>query len=789
MKRTLLVGAAVLMAFVVIFIGCDNPVTNPESLTTVKENASIGAPNVQAVVYPGAIVVGWDPVKDASGYVVYRRDDTTKVVERKTAVAVQGITGTESESLSYPDIISATNPLYDGRSYTYFVAATSGQSTSGRSVDTPINNGPQGDTEIVWEGQGSVTVTARLPADYTVPTIENLDAVKVFTYLTSGAVDVSATPTEQLKVTWKALEYNPAVNVRVVYSYGKTPVGFSVTPKAVSSGLASTLYSLVGGENTISVQAIFGDGSYYDTPDATTITETSALTLLPQVADFKATRAADDSNYVTLKWDLSELAAAGSAGYKVYRAQFTGTNTPDTDDGDAVYGNVSIVGDWAPVDISKVELITSTTTYKVTDPTVVLVDQNYVYAILAVNGTAKSSSPKLALVEDTTLVKPKGFGNFTVLDGPKVQISFANDGLTSYELSRALITFAPGVTPHEYTQPLTINDYENPIAKAAGDVPEGWVTYIDTPATRSYYRYKLVVVKNGLTATFYKNLVDAPYSDAVNLTGTVASSTKKYKAIDFKVTNGLSTLDTGTDLSVDIFRADSDGDGKEKTAFTKITTATFTAGLPEDSIIYTDADSVLKLGYTYVYRFEVRKGTATNVLQKSTARCAITTQDVKPSDAYTAFSNAVTSDPTSYVNGNSMAIIVSRNASNTAVNLLNGAQVYRALKTATTEAGLSTAKAVLETAVVSTISFQSAAPTSGTWAGKLQKGDYYFTITWPGTSTSFRQYLYTVYNENGEPNKSTSNANNYKVITVAISSSDTKYDNITPSQEDYDFSN
>jgi hypothetical protein len=85
MNKLFFTFTAVLAASAVFFAACQDPVTNPSSITNVDGFNEISGPEwVKATAYPGAIFVAWAFNKDAKTYSVYRqradgRDQLTRL--------------------------------------------------------------------------------------------------------------------------------------------------------------------------------------------------------------------------------------------------------------------------------------------------------------------------------------------------------------------------------------------------------------------------------------------------------------------------------------------------------------------------------------------------------------------------------------------------------------------------------------------------------------------------------------------------------------------------------------
>lgn len=108
-KLCKIVGFSLLALSGLIFESCSND--SSEDVTTV---VTLDKPaNVNVTSFAGGNYISWDSVKDATGYEVYR-------VENSKAVF---LTQTSSSARNWADIVSSTNALTDGTYYTYEVVA------------------------------------------------------------------------------------------------------------------------------------------------------------------------------------------------------------------------------------------------------------------------------------------------------------------------------------------------------------------------------------------------------------------------------------------------------------------------------------------------------------------------------------------------------------------------------------------------------------------------------------------------------------------------------------------
>jgi hypothetical protein len=355
MKKLLLLSVAVLAVFSLAFTACDSAVG---STTVTQGYSKIDNPVVTAKTFPGAIMVSWLPVKDAVGYKVIRRDNTTGIVKVGAAQWVAGDASYGGINSYYVlDVTKVSDELVNGRSYTYQVIATNVLGIDAAIVAVGTTNWAD-ETVPILNGKTEVTVSANVPANYTVPAITDIQTVQI--------VD-PADNSDWLKITWKAGDYNPAVKSTVTYSYGtaqdlgagtaavgsfKIEVGGAAGVNAGQKGSYTALVPVIGGDNTITISNVFGDGLYYVAPATATATKvhTGSKTNLGTITGFNATVGTtnDDKKVVTLAY--TGLNTAGTfdtaAVEKLYRAEIV-----EKTDVNSSFITGNTVTNWTAVDL------------------------------------------------------------------------------------------------------------------------------------------------------------------------------------------------------------------------------------------------------------------------------------------------------------------------------------------------------------------------------------------------------------------------------------------------------
>jgi hypothetical protein len=567
MKKALYLSVAAVSLFAMIFAGCDGS----QDIFQEKDYAAISAPqNLKATAQPGLNVITWDVVKDAkSGYEVTRKD------------AVTGEVKTLAATTPYlADKVGFANQLVDGRKYTYTVVAKSG---------SELRN-----------GSASVDVTAAIPArgDATVVAAPTDIAFKPFA--NEGK--------DQLEVTWTG-DANLSYSAYYVYSDGTVPL---VYERWVTEGtsLKRQTIPFVGGDTSVKIVAKWDGAEYYKSAEASQ-TFSGTGSILPNVSNFSVTP--DSNGIYTLLWNAVDSAT----GYDIWRAEFISgsltENWNDNEEGGYIpsWGGATL-GDWQSIDATSAKKngISFTLTESGVDTS-----KRYIYGIIAKNSEAKSP-----LATDTTNAITQSiattFSSTNIVetkdaDGkPQLTIGVdVADGETVV-LARATVTIAGGIP--------SVGAYT---AVTGGTSAGAHYTWIDKPAIRDSYNYKLTVTKGGISKDIVVYKDNGSYKSS--LENYISVSTQAAPANVYSIRISLSgSLAYTDDLKADIYQAESNSNGApvNPTGWEKITTAPQTyETLSSDGFI----KSGLTVGAYYVYRVVLTStentGKTFNVTSQSTA--------------------------------------------------------------------------------------------------------------------------------------------------------------------------
>jgi hypothetical protein len=648
-----------LLGMSLLLAGCENVASPDSAVTTGVSIPQLPAPgNVRAVAYDGIVFVSWVVVKDATGYQVYRRDSVTGAVY----VASTGWTINAAASTSFIDTVSFSTPLVNGRSYTYTVVAKSGQSTGTTSADSGMTPYGGNEQSLILNSVASASVNAKVPdrATYTIPAPTALET----SIVRDGSFGSDSL--EKVLVVWKA-ELNAKYDVS--YTFGAGDVAYTYyledkeddgTPIITGAGteLGSVKFPLVGGKTTVTVGPYFiGDRDFYKTgaPITKELNENLSTLTAPTLADTDTDNdfPKRDGPNVVIKWNEVTGAASGAAGYAVYKAEFERADSWNVASDDHSSSNIAIKSDWTTVTITGAVL--SGTTYTAVDYNVPL-DKDYVYLIIAKHGDIKSAPRRFFIGKDTLAAAPD-WEPIPVDANTKVQVAFPVETGKTYALARATVTFTDAAIAaedgvKEDTPPATIGEWTN-VTATVSDNP-AYKVFIDTPAKRSSYQYRLNVTEGGVTKSYYKNLYEDPFfvgavkvafktsseDDSVSGTG-VASSIETYKAITLKFDFEVSD----TDLFFNVYRAKWDNiaandKGGVTTKYEKITSAPVAVSSLIDNE-WEDKDAALVVGVWYSYRFEVLSSATSTTALKNTAADDKVEGHVRPATAESNLEDAL----------------------------------------------------------------------------------------------------------------------------------------------------
>jgi hypothetical protein len=576
MKRTLLIGVVMLMAFAAVFIGCES--AYELKLTQTDTIPSLSGPNnLKATPYPGVNLITWDFHKDAKSYSVFRKYTDTGIVTPLGDID-PGVT-------SYEDIVSFSNQLIHGKNYEYTVTVNSGQSTSLRTVDSDA---------VIFDGASSVSVTADIPARNVATASSPVKALTDATLTVGKWVDHNSS--EKLEVYWTVEDGNfSEYKVEYLYGDGTLPVSSSSTLTASGTPLTRATAPLIGGPTAVKVTAYWKEDYY--SPAPLTKTYTGVPTTLPQVTGFNVTNTT--GNVYTLTW----TDVIGATDYDVWKAPVTiGT----VNGGESSISSSWTLGAWTQV--TTTAKTKNATTYTLLE-TSVDISKAYVYIILAKNTTAKSSSPaikatKVITPTDTTTDDFTAAPTTAPGGTPQITISWTKAVDETYVLSRAEVTYDP-----DGNTILSIGPYTT--VSVPADQPSE-VIVIDTPTVRHSYMYNLKVTKtNGSVRNVTQPVKTAPYS-SLNVSASISASPSSTSVYSTDVTVNVSGAGPYTaDLSAEIFQATYDNrTSTENSTWTskgKLTAAQLGAGTGLTV-------SGLTPDQYYVYQAKITSGTGTTTV-------------------------------------------------------------------------------------------------------------------------------------------------------------------------------
>ncbi|MDR2419622.1 MAG: hypothetical protein LBD79_11330 [Treponema sp.] len=326
MRKTLLMGGAVLLVLALVFTGCDNSydVTNTDTIPSLSGPGNLKAANSQK----GVITLTWDRDYNVLRYDVYRQtgdEPAVKLAGTSNPLFTDGLN-------RYDDIVSDTNPLTVDTKYTYTVVAISATSTSQqRSIDV-VQNGVS---------KTDITIPATPTDEYKgIPAKGDTTVVTAVTSLAYAKIKTS-NGNDALQISWDK-NSNPGVWYRL-----------ESNGQSVSSGFSSSIYgskvvyttdqlgNLSDGEKYKASVTAFYNSDYYKAaaPVSVEYTHSDPSSI---ISNFNARPItlytngnANGSYNVSLFWNQSLKAPAGVT-YKLYRHE--GTNIPSGVEWEAVSG-------------------------------------------------------------------------------------------------------------------------------------------------------------------------------------------------------------------------------------------------------------------------------------------------------------------------------------------------------------------------------------------------------------------------------------------------------------------
>jgi hypothetical protein len=576
MKRKFFIAIAGLaLVFAMALVGCTAPISDVSLEKTDTPPSLSGPSNVTARAYEGTILLTWDPVPDATGYKIFRKDNTENISTAIEVASGEYKIGTQ-RTLYYRDTATFDGNLINDHSYTYTVYSLSGMDPTTAAATSFIGNGHT----------SSNAVTAKVPERTVV------DWITVGEVSVEPLVDPLNNSKSEFLVSWDA---KPNLKYQVRYSLGNgTAIGqingvpilptmnypYGSTGYSPLNPRASVRLPITGGENTISVVASFiGDTTYYSKIAVNTQTETLAKSGLSAPQNLSATR---NETTVTLRWND----IAGADAYEVYKAPYNEATE-------------EVTGDWTKVTLSAApnkflngwiasELNVSKESY-------------YYYTVIATkkDGTKSHASNAAPLALDNINI---GYVNVqtsgdTGLSARLIWPRLPDDANVTYTLFRAWVTFK---SVEENYSDSDISAF-GPMTSVAVDrskftTSQGIVDDTSIPATNTYYVYMLVAKKGNRESTTYALLYEkgaycklSRYyleSNASNYHNAVALTLKNFYDYNSGAVHGVKEVDlykqTGSGVSTRVH--------------------TFTNSVAWESFVDTDVTS----GNSYRYTIEVK---------------------------------------------------------------------------------------------------------------------------------------------------------------------------------------
>jgi len=592
MQKRNFFGIAAILVLLFAFIGCSQPADDVNHLIN-----KLDAPtNLKAEAYDGVIITHWDPVINAKGYDVYRRNTKTNVTVKLA---------TATTNLYYIDAVDWNNQLIDKQDYQYTIVSLSGKN----NVDTGV---PGGTEMIVQNSASKIIKKAQIPA-LSAYTVKLTDA-DVSLESAGGKVFVKVTN-----------QPNQAYSIGYTIGAASFVSEFANTSTSADGDwhypIREASFPVVGGKNTVKVVSAFVGGINYYTQGASVLKVTDDLPAGwnwlgdGSLFAFAANR---QEGRVQLLWH----GIPGADGYKIYRAEVSNdkTNLANISTGDSISG-LKVISDWDEVkvssdsvDIPASGLNPAYTQFSAYDP--LSKDTGYyLYTIIATAenggsgaGFALASPHKLGDIDYDDDYNGL-IGTFAIAAGSDAktrQFLWDADTSLTYTLQYAPVT-APNGGSASATNYALSGAYAAIDVKAA-DILEGKavVTKTFTDAeTGSNYIIKLTASKNGInSATAYAFLTDGAFGTTVkfNLSQDTGAEYQNFKTVNLVLS------DNGTfrekDYAFKLYRRVITE--KKVTAFAEVTlpaaAATYKSDAKPNS--WTFQDSGLDPALTYEYKIE-----------------------------------------------------------------------------------------------------------------------------------------------------------------------------------------
>jgi hypothetical protein len=534
--------AIAVVALAVLLIGCDTPI-DPNSMTYGESIPSVGNPSVTAHTWEGIILVSWQPVKDVAKYAIYRRHDNTGDIKNMGVVNLVDADEDKDEG-DLPrilDAVSFDNQLINGHSYTYKVIALSGDPNVAftRAADEdeadPTIAPTYANPGLIWNGEGSATVTANVPnrATYKMREINEADIKieRLDYYASATDKGITGSVADRFLVTWPT---QPNAKYTVYYTLGTQSIIDNAnddTSKGIikkkgslvinndtpgfEKPLGYATFPIIAGKSTVTIITEFLNGAYYNSVSSVAKLVDDLAVLHLDTVKLKAILVDDGrstpNRYVTLKY----TEVPGAVSYAIYKAVVDNKGVGDV---------ITTKSDWTAVattELSRTPTYAKDTTIPVSEvvlrETLDAIDNGdaYVYMIIATGDPAVvpvSQSPTYV----TKLVTPEG--SDTKIEEDDIQYYFENGDKAkpayeititptapdeTYALTRSALTFQKNGEPKSENiikigDPVSVSVPTSNRASALGWA-EPIIVHDTGLAARTGYRYTLTITKDGLT--------------------------------------------------------------------------------------------------------------------------------------------------------------------------------------------------------------------------------------------------------------------------------------------------
>jgi hypothetical protein len=747
MKRTLLPVTAVLVALMLFFAGCQDPLSD-YTVTNKDELPEIAGPEwVKAEALPGANHITWAFTKDAKGYVVYRQ----KVNENGEALSAFEVHEVETTTGEYFDAVKLNNQLEHDALYRYGVIAYTNASLAARSLDY-VKDG------VTYAEPVKANIPAQGTAVAKLGTPEFTDA-----NISTKAVK-NTNGNDELLVSWPSL--HPMFSYNVKYALGNATLAVDISNSySLTYGAVNYYHTpLFGGDTQITLGITFGGDQYYYTPDTFTkaVKETLTQPLNLSLYTYEVSR--NSGSEATITWNGVVNGSSLNVGdYKLYRIEAKNIGTGPVSSNSS---QIEVVGDWTPVTIG----ISSATNggISVTDTGLDPV-KAYLYALYAeVDG--RKSAPKLhGLAAQTVNIDALNFDvetSFTTAtDNTRaysVTIGWNKvEGASVYTLEKAITTKYPTETIGAYTA----------VGTAAPAQVGGRYTVTDTPAIRQSYKYRLTVTVNGVEVVGFRDLNSDPFREYVEGSSfSVNPSSDTAYATDISFTPS----EYVKDLKADIYRAEVPKSSSQNIGFSqkaieqaafKPVIANHPLALDQYGNIATYTDTGLAIGTQYIYRVEYKYKVIVDGKEEERVL-----RDASPYAGYTGYVQNP-SVPQFYSSNVNLSYKGTQNYYtvsfvNYSEKLLINAQIVSQTRSYNATTG-QYSEWTAGGGITGTLALHSADETSnvklGTGAGAIDTGvspgSYYFFVT-PPTNPGTTQYRLVLVDDK--------NADNYSYLTNLV---------------------